>query len=97
MAGMLNTVLDKLHLSSDKSDPPKEPDADEVKSLRVKFEEAKQDHVFHYWDSLDTAGRASLFPQLQKIDPHYVNELADKALKPPQEESTEPPKLDVCI
>lgn len=94
MAGVLNTVLDKLHLSGDKSEPPKEPAADEVKSLREKFTKAKQDHVFHFWDSIDTAGRASLFPQLQKIDPHHVNELADLALHPHKQEHQQPAKLE---
>ena len=94
MAGVLNTVLDKLHLSQDKSEPPKEPPTEDVKDLRQKFEHAKQDHVFHYWDSLDTASRASLFPQLQKIDPAHVNELADTALKPQKKEDEEPPKLE---
>ncbi|KAL9052266.1 MAG: hypothetical protein Q9162_005523 [Coniocarpon cinnabarinum] len=94
MAGLLNTVMDKLHLSSDKSEPPREPSDEDVKNLRDKFHKANQEHVFHYWDSLDTAGRASLFPQLQKIDPHHVNELADTALKPQKEENTEPPKLE---
>ena len=94
MANVLNMVLDKLHLSGEKSEPSKEPGADDVKSLREKFAQAKQDHIFHYWDSIDTAGRASLFSQLQKIDPQHVNELADKALKPQKQEHEEPPKLE---
>ena len=95
MANVLNTVLDKLHLSSsDKADAPQEPHTDEVKELREKFEKAKQDHVFHYWDNLDTASRAALFPQLQKIDAEHVNEIADKALKPQKDEHTEAPELE---
>lgn len=94
MAAMLNTVLEKLNLAKAHDDPPKEPDAEEIKELREKFKEAQQEHVFHYYDHLSVADKASLFEQLSKIDPHHVNELADKTLRPAKtEQKEEAPEL----
>lgn len=81
MAGMMSNLMDKLHLSKSKEEPPKEPDKEELRKLRKKFEEAKQDHVFWYYDDLDVAGKASLFAQLSQIEPQHVNDITDKALK----------------
>ncbi len=90
----MNTLLEKLHLSTPSQTTPAEPGAKELKELRGKYEEAKQDHVFHYYDELDVAGKASLFEQLTKIDPQHVNEIRERALKPAKSEHDEAPKLD---
>lgn len=81
----MNDMLERLNLKSsdkDKKAPAQEPPAEELKELREKYEKAEQDHVFSFYDELDTEGRAALFEQLQSIDPKRINELADKALKP---------------
>lgn len=87
----MNSLLEKLHITSAKSDepPPKEPDQEELQKLREKYEKAHQDHVFHYYDELDVAGKASLFAQLSRIDPDHINEIADKALKSNKDEKEE--------
>ncbi|KAL6253173.1 UDP-N-acetylglucosamine pyrophosphorylase [Rhinocladiella similis] len=82
-ANMMNTLLEKLHLTSaDQGAPAQEPSAEDLKELREKYEEAKQEHVFAFYDNLDTEGKAALFDQLSSIDPYRINVLADKALNP---------------
>ncbi|KAI9670025.1 MAG: UDP-N-acetylglucosamine pyrophosphorylase [Alyxoria varia] len=96
MAGVVNHLLEKLNLSKTSGEPAKPPDPQDLKELREKYTQAKQDHVFHYYDGLPDSGKASLYEQLVPIDPRHVNELAEKTLKPakPEDESKEPPKLD---
>lgn len=81
MAGLVSNIMERLHLSKSHEAPPQEPDKQELDELRKKFEEAKQDHVFQYYDELDVAGKANLFEQLSRIEPQHVNEIKDKALK----------------
>ena len=95
MAGVVNKVLEKLHLSSDETGaPPTEPDAAELASLREKYEKAGQDHVFSFYDELDIASKAALFSQLQGFDPNRINVLADKALHPPKQEETKQSSIE---
>lgn len=96
MAGVVNKVLETLHISSSDSGagvPPKEPAADEVAALKEKYEKAGQEHVFTFYDKLDTAGKASLFGQLQDIDPDRINILADKALHPAKQDESKQPSI----
>lgn len=93
MSTVVNNLLEKLHLSKAPHEAPaRQPDKQELQELREKYEKAKQDHVFHYYDELDVAGKASLFEQLSNIDPAHVNEITEKALKP--EEQADKPKLE---
>jgi UDP-N-acetylglucosamine/UDP-N-acetylgalactosamine diphosphorylase len=86
MAGVVNTVLEKLHITSpDTGAPAQEPSTDDLKQLQEKYEKAKQDHVFAFYSDLDTADKAALFEQLQGFDPDRINVLADKALHPPKQ------------
>ncbi|KIX07686.1 uncharacterized protein Z518_02340 [Rhinocladiella mackenziei CBS 650.93] len=90
-ASMVTNLLEKLHLTSaDRGAPAQEPGEDELKTLRQKYEKANQDHVFAFYDELDTAGKAALFSQLSTFDPDRVNALADKALHPPPSSGEEP-------
>lgn len=82
MSGYVSNLLGKLHLTKSQSETPAEPDKQELAELREKYEKAKQDHVFHYYDELDVAGRSHLFEQLSQIDPNHINEITEKALKP---------------
>ncbi|OAP64487.1 hypothetical protein AYL99_00459 [Fonsecaea erecta] len=85
-ANMVNTLLEKLHLTSkDQGAPAQEPDEEELKTLRQKYEKANQEHVFAFYEELDTEGKAALFEQLSKFDPDRINVLADKALHPPKD------------
>ena len=95
MAGLVQKALETLHLTSttDQGAPPQEPNTDELKDLRQKYEKANQDHVFTFYDELDTAGKASLFAQLSTFDPDRINILADKALHP-ADASNETPSLE---
>ncbi|EXJ87543.1 UDP-N-acetylglucosamine pyrophosphorylase [Capronia epimyces CBS 606.96] len=84
-ASMVNSLLETLHLTSpERGAPAQEPDAEELKELRDKYEKANQGHVFAFYDELDTAGKAALFDQLSTFDPERVSVLADMALHPPQ-------------
>ncbi|ETN42559.1 uncharacterized protein HMPREF1541_01716 [Cyphellophora europaea CBS 101466] len=95
MAGVVSKVLEKLHLSSAESGaPPSEPNADDLKELREKYEKAGQDHVFAFYDELDVAGKAALFDQLKGFDPDRINVLADKALYPPKQEESKAPSIE---
>lgn len=84
----MNGILEKVGLMSDKAEgaPPKEPSAEDVKALREKYEKAGQDHVFTFYDELPVPEKAALFEQVSGFDPNRINELADKALKPPNDE-----------
>ena len=79
----VNNLLDKLNLSSkDSGLPPKEPEDQELKELQERYAKADQGQVFAFYDSLDTAGKESLYNQLSTIDPKYINEITQKALHP---------------
>ena len=89
-ANMMNTLLEKLHLTSpDRGAPAQEPSEEDLEELRQKYEKANQGHVFAFYDSLDVQGKASLFDQLSSIDPDRINILADKALHPPKPSADE--------
>jgi len=103
MASMVNNLLEKLNLTASSKDGPAiEPSEEEVKTLRGRYEKAGQDHVFAFYDELDTRSKASLFDQLQTFNPDRINVLADKALHPPEtsedkpEPSIEPLPADAC-
>ena len=96
MSGVVNNLLEKLHLSKSSEEPPKEPDPEDIKQLREQFAKAEQDHVFHYYDDLPVAEKAQLYEQLLKLDPRHVNELAEKTLKKPAkaDQDAGPAKLE---
>lgn len=82
----VQSVLQKLHMegNSDKGGPPKEPTTEELNELRRKYEKAKQEQVFAFYDTLDSTEKASLYQQLADINPEYINQITDRALNPPQ-------------
>ena len=84
MAGPFNTVLEKLHLTSPSAPQPKEPSAEELQSLREKYNQAGQGQVFTFYDSLSSAEQAGLFEQLAGFDPKRINEIFDRAVNPPK-------------
>lgn len=79
----VNSLLEKLNLSSkDEGVRPKEPSAEELKSLREKYAKADQEHVFTFYDELSTPEKGSLYERLSAIDPEYINQITHKALNP---------------
>ena len=91
----MNSLFEKLNLrSKDEGVPAKEPTEDELKELRESYAKANQDQVFAFYDELSTNEKASLFERLQSIDPNHINEITDKALKPPKDETKEEAKLE---
>ena len=91
-ANMVNNLLEKLRLTSpqDTGAPAQEPKEEELKALRQKYEKANQEHVFTFYDDLDTEGKATLFEQLSGFDPDRISILADKALHPPKDSDQAP-------
>ena len=88
MAGAVQNILEKLNLTSSKENkvPAKEPGKDELQTLRENYEKYGQEHVFSFYDELDTEGKAALFEQLSTFDPRRINILADRALHPPKKD-----------
>lgn len=85
----IQNVLHKLHMggSSEKAAPPKEPTQDELIALREKYEKAKQEQVFAFYDGLSSTEKATLYQQLADIDPEYINQITHRALYPPKPEN----------
>lgn len=90
----VNKVLETLHLSKSKVEPPKVPSEQEFNDLREKYTKAKQEHVFTFYDKLPASGKAALYAQLADIDPEHVNTITERALKPMTNESSGPAKLE---
>ena len=91
----VSNLLDKLHLGGQAGPTAEEPPEDELNKLKQKYEKAGQEQVFTFYDELDTAGKAALYEQLSGFDPDHINEIAQKALHPPQsDESAGDAKLE---
>ena len=88
----MSALLEKLHLTSKSTkSPTKEPDAESLKELRKKYDDAEQGHVFHYYDELDKSGKAALYSQLSDIDPERVNEIVKDVLHPQKADKDDTP------
>ena len=91
----MNKILEKLNLSSkDEGVPVKEPTEDELRGLRERYEKADQEQVLAFYDELNNAEKAGLFERLSSIDPNYINEITQKALKPRTSGKEEQTKLE---
>lgn len=82
MLDMVTNLMDKLPFVGPVGVPPKEPEQQDLASLREKYEKANQGHVFHFYDELNAVEKASIYDQLSKIDPDHVNEITKEALRP---------------
>ncbi|KAK3672771.1 UDP-N-acetylglucosamine pyrophosphorylase [Recurvomyces mirabilis] len=97
MKSTMNNMMSALNMGSKKQEgevlqPPSE---NEYKELREKYKEARQEHVFNYWDDLKPEEKGALFEQLQGFSPEHNNKISDKAINPPKHESEdEKPKLE---
>jgi UDP-N-acetylglucosamine/UDP-N-acetylgalactosamine diphosphorylase len=92
----VNELLEKLNISSTKQQqaPLQEPTADELQTLRESYVKANQEHVFAFYDELDTESKAALYEQLSRFDPKRTNILADKAIHPPKKEESKTPSVE---
>ncbi|CAD6577382.1 MAG: UDP-N-acetylglucosamine pyrophosphorylase [Alectoria sarmentosa] len=83
MTSTMNKILEKLNLSSkEEGIPAKEPTGKDFSELREDYEKAGQEQVLAFYDELNTAEKAVLFERLSSIDPSYINEISQRALKP---------------
>ena len=69
------------------------PTNDEITALRMKYVNAKQEHVFTFFDDLSKDEQAAFFHQLSEFDPEHINAITDRALNPPKA-SSEPDVLE---
>ena len=60
------------------------PTNDEITALRMKYVNAKQEHVFTFFDDLAENEKAAFFHQLSEFDPEHINKITDRALNPPK-------------
>ncbi|MCJ1466538.1 UDP-N-acetylglucosamine pyrophosphorylase [Pseudocyphellaria aurata] len=92
----VNSPLERLNITSkDEGVQPKEPSAEELKSLREKYAQSDQEQVLTFYDELSTPERASLYERLSTIDPDYINQITRKALNPtPTADEEEEVKLE---
>ena len=91
MAEATRNLLEKLRITGSNNEgvPPKEPSDQELQELRRNYIQAGQDHVFTFYDQLDTNGKATLFEQLSTFDPNYINDITHNALVPPKKSNEE--------
>jgi UDP-N-acetylglucosamine/UDP-N-acetylgalactosamine diphosphorylase len=85
----VQNVLEKLKVVSPKDAPPREPTEEEARDLRAKYEKAGQEQVFAFYADLKPEEKAGLFHQLTGFDPEYINEIFQRATKPPKAENEE--------
>lgn len=79
----VNSLLERLNITSkDEGVQPKEPSAEELKTLREKYAQSDQEQVLTFYGELSTPERASLYERLSTIDPVYINQITHKALNP---------------
>ena len=92
----VNDLLEKLNITSAKEQkaPAQEPPAEELKTLRESYEQANQEHVFAFYNELDTESKAALYEQLSSFDPKRINILADKAIHPPKKDDSKAPSVE---
>ena len=84
MTSTMNKILEKLNLSSKEEEgvPAKEPSEKEVNELRELYEKAGQEQVLAFYNELNIAEKAGIFERLSSIDPNYINDITQKALRP---------------
>ena len=87
----VSNLLEKLNLSpkDDSGVPTKPPTDEEIKALKDKYQENGQQQVLNFFDDLNDSEKAALYQQLSNINPKYINEITEKALKTPLKEEQE--------
>lgn len=77
----VTSTLEKLHLLPEVK-PLTTPSADQVSSLRQKYAEQTQEHVFTFWDSLSPSEQSKLYNQLITLDPARLTSISETVLAP---------------
>ncbi len=77
-------IIHTLHPGGGDYAPPKQPNPNELQQLKERYLKAGQEHVFAFYDSLDTQEKAALYEQLSSFDPEHINKITDRALHPPK-------------
>src|SRR5436190_8456599 len=77
----LTSTLGKLHLLSE-GKPFNPPSAGQISSLRQKYAEQAQEHVFTFWDSLSPSEQSQLYNQLITLDPARLTSISETVLSP---------------
>ena len=91
----MNKILEKLNLSTkEEAVPAKEPTEKDINELRERYQKAGQEQVLAFYDELNIAEKAGLFERLSTIDPNYINEITQKALRPQESLEEEHTKLE---
>ena len=95
----MNQVLNKLSdlnpFSKDGGGPPlKEPTEEELNEVKEKYTAAGQEQVLAFYNDLSSSDKATLYERLSSIDPKYINQIAEKALHPAQDQSNTETKLE---
>ncbi|EEH48228.1 UDP-N-acetylglucosamine diphosphorylase [Paracoccidioides brasiliensis Pb18] len=82
---LVSNIMDCLPIGESEREAaqPREPSQEEINTLKRKYEEAGQGHVFTFFEELKSTEKARLFDQLSNFDPNRINELANTALNPP--------------
>lgn len=82
----VQNILHKLHMGGEGREgaPAKEPTANKLRELKEKYEKAKQQQVFAFYDTLSTPEKAAFYEQLSSFDPDHINKITQKALNPPK-------------
>ena len=81
VASALTSTLGKLHLLSEDK-PLTTPSADQISSLRQKYAEHGQEHVFTFWESLSASEQSQLYNQLISLDPARLTSISEAVLSP---------------
>ncbi|POR32720.1 UDP-N-acetylglucosamine pyrophosphorylase [Tolypocladium paradoxum] len=85
----MDKVKEILHIGSKPpSGAPAEPSPEALAGLREQYAKAGQDHVLTFYDSLGSDEKGALFEQLSRFDPAHINDIAARALSPPEAEQT---------
>jgi len=69
MMGEVQKAIGRLAVDSPSSG---EPSANDVQSLRAKFEAVGQGHLFNFWDQLSAGEKSVFYKQLAKFEPERV-------------------------
>jgi len=72
MAGVIQSTLQALHLTSTPQAPPP-PTPELVAELKAEYTKYDQGHVFAFWDELSDTEKRVLFDQLNGFQPARIS------------------------
>lgn len=81
----MDKIKQTLHIGG-KAPSANPPSDEDLGTLKDKYTQADQGHVFNFYDSLPDAEKAALYGQLVGFDPAHINDITKRALSPPKDE-----------